>query len=655
MLRIRRHSPERKIRLVFVILPYRYALYRNVTVTVTLTVSLSTMVCDGNDWTAPVPATQVMKGTSHLIRSRRVWTRSRCWLVALSVAFVVASSACAFVGAVNDNVADEIVVGEHTYRTPFSQYPPLVAKTLLSRPVDNSSEEGPDDMFFQADWLLLLGMAHRRTLEEQVVLTEADFQEISRSVNALQQSVALIEHIRDEYPIESLNAALRQAEVYVNIGETYNLSPDDDEYKLAMDYFVLGEDFYRQALEGAEASVWGNGKDAEVSLEEVEIRWGHCCHRIGVTLVTMSQEISETSDLDESLLTDPEKSQEIMASRNEKMQANLLNAEEYLRKAVTIFSRIAKEESKNTKKNDSELEQVDRHLARSLSNLGTALTMMGRLDEGIEYSELALDLYQKLCHRLPKGDIVADDAIMDIAAMMYALAEQHLQIGKYEKAKQHYSTAMEWNVENNVSPPEELAFYGAVSELDEAIDAHEGQLEAYNVLKNVEMDIEVSDYEGEEDQIYRGKDDLYEGDIHVNLGSMFLAKGDLVSAESHLNQAIKLYVLSLEDEDRNLGDAKFNMAVLKYRTGEYALSREFYDSALDIYRDVVGGGVDPRMVGMDASEVPRVSPRAPAADKKAEVQAQSEAKKLKATIHEDWVDLDDVKDMRTNATIREEL
>jgi tetratricopeptide (TPR) repeat protein len=238
------------------------------------------------------------------------------------------------------------------------------------------------------------------------------------------------------------------------------------------------------------------------------------------------------------------------------------------------------------------------------------------------------------------------------------LAEQYLQIGKYDKAKQHYSRAMEWNVENNIGPPEELEFEEGLSELEEAIDAHQGQLEAYFVLNNIEMDIEVSDYEGEEDQIYRGKDDLYEGDIHVNLGSMFLAKGDLVSAGSHLSQAIKLYDLRLEDEDRNMADAKFNMAVLNYRIGEYALSREFYDSALDIYRDVVGGGVDPRMVGMDASEVPRVSPRAPAADKKVEAQPQSETKKLKekeATIHEDWVDLDDVKDMRMNATIREEL
>jgi hypothetical protein len=114
---------------------------------------LSTMACDGNDWTAPVPATQVMtapapathemKHTSHRIRSQRVWTRSRCWYVALSVALVVASSACAFVGA------DEIVVGEHTYRTPFTQYPPLVAETPLSRPADHSSEEGPDGIFYK--------------------------------------------------------------------------------------------------------------------------------------------------------------------------------------------------------------------------------------------------------------------------------------------------------------------------------------------------------------------------------------------------------------------------------------------------------------------------------------------------------------------------
>jgi hypothetical protein len=124
-------------------------------------------------------------------------------------------------------------------------------------------------------------MAHRRTLEEQWKLgvTEDDFLEISRSVNALLQSDALIEQIRDQYPVENLKALLRLAEVFHNIGEAYNLSPYGDEDKMARDYFVRGEDIYRQIVRSAEAFVWGSDKDAEVSLEEVEIRWGDCCHK----------------------------------------------------------------------------------------------------------------------------------------------------------------------------------------------------------------------------------------------------------------------------------------------------------------------------------------------------------------------------------------
>jgi tetratricopeptide (TPR) repeat protein len=191
--------------------------------------------------------------------------------------------------------------------------------------------------------------------------------------------------------------------------------------------------------------------------------------------------------------------------------------------------------------------------------------------------------------------------------------------------------------------------------LDNAIVEHEVLLDRYNVINTRGMDMAASEYD-EEDRSYQGKDELYEGDIHMSLGSLYLAKGDLVSAESHLSQSIKSYELSGEEEDSNVADAKFNMSVLKYRTGEYALSREYYDSALDIYRDTVAPGTDPRTM-LDAYDITRASARAPV-ENKAEMEAESETKKQnekEGAIHKDWVDLDDVKQMRKNATIREEL
>ena len=624
------------------------------------------MVACNDPCSAPVPATPVRKGTSHLTRSRRVWTRSRCWLVAISIVLAAASSACVFAGAsaVQDvDGSDDIVVGKETYRTPFTQYPPLVADSLQSRPVYYSSDgnQDPDGMIAEADWLLYLGMAHRRTLEEKGKLTEADFQEIPKSVNALQQGIALMEQFRNQFPAERLTAALRLAELYVNLGETYHLSANDEEYRQAMDYLNQAEEIYRSTLESEESIAWASddGSDEGASRVDVEIRWGHCCHRIGVALLAMARESAHTTELDASLLTDPETIQTMIASTKVKLEANALMAEIHLRIAVKIFTKISKGGYKKTRSKDYQMDGegdvIEHNLATALSSLGTAVGMTGDVEAGIEYSEQALEIYQKLYPRLRQRDIAREEATMDISDMLYTLAEQHLQLGKYDGAKQHYSKAMEWNSENNIAPPEAHGeFVQGVSELDDAIDEHEAQLEAYNVLNNQGMDIEVSDYE---DQIYMGKDDLYEGDIHMGLGSLFLAKGDLVSAGSHLSQSIKLYEISGEEEDRNLADAKFNMSVLKYQTGEYALSREFYDSALDIYRDVVGAGIDPRMAGMDASEIPRASPRAPV-ENKAEMQTQSESMKQdekEGIIHEDWVDLDDVKEMRKNATVREEL
>jgi tetratricopeptide (TPR) repeat protein len=572
----------------------------------------------------------------------------------------------------------EIVVGEETYRKPFTQYPPLVAEALKNRPVEDShSSQGPDYMFFEADWLLLLGISHRRTLEEHATanVNDLDFKQISLAINALQQGVSLIQHIRVEYPAESPTATDRLGELFVNIGETYNISPHDYEYTLAMDFFIKAEEIYREKLQDEEPA-WG-----EDSRNDVEIRWAHCCHRIGVALLGTAQDIANGANLEAALFDDdPEKANEIVASSIEKIHANARVAEEHLRKAVTVFTKALEEKYFGM---DQEI-GIQGHLATTLSNLGTAVALAGDLEGGIEYVEQALVLHRKLLERLPVGDITHDDATMDIADILYSLAEQYLQLGKYDKAIQNYSRAMVWNEEHNIAPPGEL---GALVqqedlELDDAVEDLESQLEAYNVVNNDAREIPVSDYEDRAYENYPTKDDLYEGDIHVNLGSLLLAKGDFVAAGSHLSQAIKLYELSDEEEDRNVADAKYNMAVLYYRTGEFSLSREMYEAAVDIYRTVVGEGVDPRMVGMDPEQVPRVSPwqlgKAEQADeaeqkikdseiphpgdkakqksKDSETTTQPRTKKQKeGTIHKDWLDLDDVKDTRMNATIKDEL
>jgi tetratricopeptide (TPR) repeat protein len=654
----------------------------------------STMVACNDPCTAPVPATPGMKEapTSNLLRSRRLWTRSRGWLVALSIVLVAASSACALVGASAlqddgvDTAADVlIVVGKEKYRTPFTQYSLLVEDVLQSRPAYYSSDNpDPYELIAQADWLLYLGVAHRRGLEEGGELTGDDFQELSKSANALQEGIALMELVREQYPAQRLTVDLRLAELYVNLAETNHMSAHKVEYDIAMKYFVRAEYIYRAMLESEEPIAWSSDDGSDpyrgASRLEVEIRWGHCCHRIGEANLDIAQKgeslLTILISRDALQVADPETEQEnfqaLIATTKATIVESAGNAEREIRKAVNIFIKVSQGGYKNRRIQDYQMADFDiyRHLATALSNLGTAVSMTGDLEGGIGYTEQAIGVFKNLYPLLPIG-MVKEDATMTIADMLYAMADQHLQLGKYDKAKEHYSKAMEWNSENNIPPSEDLGgFVHGVTELDDAIDEHEAQLDAYNVLNNQGMDIEVSDYE---DQLYLGKDDLYEGDIHMSLGSLFLAKGDLVSAGSHLSQSIKLYELSGEEEDRNLADAKFNMSVLKYRTGEYALSREFYDSALDIYRDVVGAGIDPRMAGMDPSEIPRASPRLPEdyearnadvsmledlAELEMQMEMESETmqqKEKEGAIHEDWVDLDDVKEMRMNKTIREEL
>jgi tetratricopeptide (TPR) repeat protein len=89
------------------------------------------------------------------------------------------------------------------------------------------------------------------------------------------------------------------------------------------------------------------------------------------------------------------------------------------------------------------------------------------------------------------------------------------------------------------------------------------------------------------------KDDSYEGDLHANLASMYIAKQDFVAALSHFNQAIRLYEVAGEDESIVMANTKFNLATLNFRIGAYSASAEKYDEALDLYKQIHGDGINP--------------------------------------------------------------
>lgn len=101
-------------------------------------------------------------------------------------------------------------------------------------------------------------------------------------------------------------------------------------------------------------------------------------------------------------------------------------------------------------------------------------------------------------------------------------------------------------------------------------------------------------------ETYYEKDDGYEGDLHMSIGSLYMARSDnseSIQAASHLEQAVRLYELSGEVQSQNMATVKFNLSILHLRNGDYPMSARLHGEALDIFRAVIGDGVNPMAMG----------------------------------------------------------
>lgn len=117
----------------------------------------------------------------------------------------------------------------------------------------------------------------------------------------------------------------------------------------------------------------------------------------------------------------------------------------------------------------------------------------------------------------------------------------------------------------------------------EQLSELESALEEY-----MSLDADEASLYGDEAAYFGGdhsmKDPGYEGDLHTNLGSLYLAQGDTVLAASHLQQAVRKYEMLGEGNTHNMATAKFNMALLYFKSSEFSLSATSYAEAIVIFR-----------------------------------------------------------------------
>jgi hypothetical protein len=97
-------------------------------------------------------------------------------------------------------------------------------------------------------------------------------------------------------------------------------------------------------------------------------------------------------------------------------------------------------------------------------------------------------------------------------------------------------------------------------------------------------------------EYYYEKDDIYEADIHLSIGTLYIKEFDkgtftsnsFTNAMTHLDQAVRLYEMSSDDTDHsittNMTLAKYYLFLLHLRDGNYHFAAQRYNDAIDWLR-----------------------------------------------------------------------
>jgi hypothetical protein len=90
---------------------------------------------------------------------------------------------------------------------------------------------------------------------------------------------------------------------------------------------------------------------------------------------------------------------------------------------------------------------------------------------------------------------------------------------------------------------------------------------------------------------YYDKDDGYEADLHVLIGTLYMESDNQSSgqnsislASNHFEQAVRLYDISGEVHSTNMALAKYNLFLLHLRDGDYRTASSLYNDAIDTLR-----------------------------------------------------------------------
>ena len=510
--------------------------------------------------------------------------------------------------------SDVIIVGKATYRPPFSQYGPRVAQHLNQLlPLSSSTTNNIE----WASWYLALAFEHFNTIDPQAAVV--DWVEMELALNAYRQAVEKIG------TPSSPEEELLLASAYFQMGETYLRHPEQTHGKDALTYFTKAKELYSTLRNNNDAPA-PSPSSRLMEPEDFDLRWADACTRISILLVASATPIHQaTMDLMASAMNSggvnnddmiAEREMEELVQEVQNTQAVLQDADALLQGAVAVYRTALLQTSEN---DVWERLTTQMALGTALQNAAMVANMAGNMEQAMEYNLEALSLHRDdLLPQLDAYSPEGENSRVTTADILLEMADTTLQLGQYDDANLYYRQALEWHDQHNIPVYPIMENANALHDgdtLQQHIDALQDYRSMINggTLNEKEVTLEGLNNDANNDYYYQ-RDDGYEGDLHLTLGTLYLSNDDLEKAMTYFENAISLYQTSSDDANSHrMADAKTNLAMAFFRARQFQESIRLHTEALELYQTLYGDGVNPltqefeddydELLGMPLSQV----------------------------------------------------
>lgn len=489
----------------------------------------------------------------------------------------------------------DLKIGAQIYRSPFSQYGNEVQAVLLRhQDIFLGNQVAKFHPFKQGQAYLELGQAHNLQMG-QLFKAFGDGQSMIRlALNAFESAKAIYSQVDDSKEDSDLSLHCKISVIF-HMGETYAFSTVEEHNKLAIEYFIQAQRAYKNLLDRVEISSYLSRKDV---LDDIRMGWAHCCLAIGVSLISGSDDYDsqlamDIAELKQTQEKSTEAREQLLSYGSSVSAENAQEAQLLFTDSANVFRKMIEEQG-----NRDEPIELQRQLANALQNLATAAVLQGNFKSGSEASEEALSVLMSILDQSPHDSADHEDVLTSVGEILIGLSEYYLQQGKYDQSHEKYKAAMKWYQSHRQLQALSAPLYALMSEND-TLEKYEMILEDYYALLEDQSNMaDADEHFDDQNEYYYEKNDAYEGDLHATLGALYLARGDIGTAQSSFLRAAELYESAGEGGNQASAEVQFNLATTSFQNREYDASIAYHHRGVAIYRSLVVEGDSPMVDGL---------------------------------------------------------